>query len=209
MITALSEPAVHAVDACAQVRPIRRVAVAVQRGEGGDFAFHAVDGDDAALTWTGTLQAATADAAVLDVFVRIRMEVDPLDRIRFLVDFPRGSLLWVHQDEVRGALPRCTVQGPGPRDAELMAAAAAGLSPGPASGEPMETARLMLPPLTVAADGSVRGRFCGYGWLASDGQHELAGRVDSKKVIGRRASMVAELRAINDAVHRLTSSLLR
>ena len=147
MITALSEPAVHAVDACAQVRPIRRVAVAVQCGEGGDFAFHAVDGDDAALTWTGTLQAATADAAVLDVFVRIRMEVDPLDRIRFLVDLPRGSLLWIHQDEVRGALPRCTVQGPGPRDAELMAAAAAGLSPGPASGEPMETARLMLPPL--------------------------------------------------------------
>jgi len=203
MTSVLTEPAVTAHDRWAQVRPIRRIAVAVGVEDGGLFTFHAVDGDDAALTWSGTLRAATADAALLDVFVRIRVEVDPLDRIRFLVDLPRGSLLWLHQDEVRAALPRCTVQGPGPRDGELMATATAGLPPEPEQTTPTDADRITLPALTVAADGSVRGKFSGSGWLASDGQYGLNGRVDSKRVIGRRASMVAELRAIDDAVLRL------
>jgi len=55
----------------------------------------------------------------------------------------------------------------------------------------------------VAADGSVRGKHGGYGWLASDGQYGLQGRVDSKTLIGPFASLVTELRAIDDAVRKL------
>lgn len=63
--------------------------------------------------------------------------------------------------------------------------------------------QLLLPALTVALDGSVRGRFGGYGWLASDGRYGLQGRIDSRRFIGCRASMVAELRAIDDAVRKV------
>lgn len=184
-----------------EIRPIRRIAVEVHPADGDEFVFHAVDGDESAVNWSGSIRAATADAALLDVFVRIRLDVHPLDRIRFLVNVPRGSLIWAHIDELRTALPRCTIQGPGPGDTEVMADAAAGL---PALPEEPPVGELSLPALTVAADGSVRGRFCGYAWLASDGQYGLQGRIDSRTVIGRRASMVAELRAIDDAVRRLT-----
>lgn len=183
----------------AEVRPIRRIAVAVQEADGGGFLFSAVDGDDAALRWSGTLRSATADVALLEVFVQIRREIDLPDRIRFLVRVPRGSLLWAHQEELRSALPNCTIQGPGPRDGDLMTAAEAGL---PAETPP-PVDQLLLPALTVAADGSVRGRFGGYGWLASDGRYGLQGRIDSRTFIGCRASMVAELRAIDDAVRKV------
>ena len=199
MTTGLSELSLFYEAPRAEVRPIRRIAVAVQAADGDGFAFCAVDGDDAALRWSGTVQAATADAALLDVFVRIRTEVDPQDRIRFLVRVPRGSLLWAHQEELRSALPRCTIQGPGPRDGDVMTAAGAGLPT-----EVLKPAgQVVLPALTVAADGSVRRRFGGFGWLACDGQYGLHGRIDSRTVIGRRASMVAELRAIDDAVRKL------
>lgn len=203
MTTGLSEVSILVEAPRTEVRPIRRIAVAVQAADGDEFAFHAVDGDDSALTWSGTVQGATADAALLDVFVQIREEVDPLDRIRFLVRLPHGSLLWTYLEDLRRALPRCTIQGPGPRDGELMAAANAGLAPESLLLSPTPRDQLQHPALTVAADGSVRGRCCGYGWLASDGQYGLHGRLNSSNVIGRRASMVAELRAIDDAVRKL------
>lgn len=187
-----------------QVRPIKRVAVAVRTGDGEDVWFHAVDGEDCTKRWSGTVRAATPEAALLDVFVRIRSDVDSRDRIRFLVTMPRKSLLWVHQEELRSALPLCTVEGPGPRDRELMSAAADGLPAERMTAPQTATDHRALPPLTVAADGSVRGRCCGYGWLASDGQYGLHGRIDSPRLIGRRKSMVAELRAIDAAVRRLT-----
>lgn len=203
MTTELSEWTPFVEAPRSEARPIRRIAVAVQPTDGDDFVFHAVDGDDPTLNWSGTTQATTADSALLDVFVHLRLDVHPLDRIRFLVKVPRRSLIWAHVDELRSALPRCTFQGPGPGDAEVMMAAVAGLPPEPAPSAVPSVEELSLPALTVAADGSVRGRFCGYGWLASDGQYGLQGRVDSRKLIGRRASMVAELRAIDEAVRRL------
>ncbi len=186
-------------------RPIRRIAVAVQEVDGGSFVFAGIDGDDPSLNWSGDVQAATSDAALLEVFVRIRSQVDSLDRIRFLVKLPKRSLVWVHQKDMQDALPRCTIQGPGPRDGELMVSAVEHLSFAAALSESRLVRQVTLPALTVAADGSVRGRSCGYAWLSSDGQYGLQSRTDSPKAIGRRASMVAELRAIDFAVLRLPS----
>ena len=182
------------------VRPARLIAVAIQAAEGEDFLFHAVE-KYTDQTWSGSVQAVSADAALLDIFVQLRSEADAADRIRFLVQLPKRSPLWLYQNEIRTALPRCTVQGPARDDAEVMAAAHAGL---PALDAIAPPAQISLPPLVVAADGSVRGKHTGYGWLASDGQHGLHGRVDSKSMIGFRTSMVAELRAIDDAVLKLT-----
>jgi ribonuclease HI len=94
------------------------------------------------------------------------------------------------------------VQGPSRDDAELMVAAHSGLAAVEAA--PAQPEDLTLPSLVVSADGSVRGRFSGNGWLASDGQYGLRGRIDTKAIIGPQSPLVAELRAIDDAVRRLT-----
>lgn len=186
---------------CSTARPARLVAVAVQPAEADDFVFHAVE-KYSDRTWSGIVPAPSAEAALLDVFVRIRSEIELEDRIRFLVQVQKGSPLWTYHQEIRAALPRCTVQGPARDDAELMAAAQVALPP--VEELPTRPEELTLPPLVVSADGSVRGKFSGHGWLASDGQYGLRGRVDRKTMIGSRPSLVAELRAIDDAVRKLT-----
>lgn len=160
------------------------------------------------MVWTGSLNAPSPDAALLDVFVKVRTEVSMQERIRFLVKLPHKSPLWRHQADLMTALPRCTIQGPGPGDADLMAAAASGLLPEPKHQTHLPEQPLSLPPLTVAADGSVRRSFSGHGWLACDGQYGLRGRVDYKRVIGSRPPLVAELRAIDDAVSKLMNRRL-
>ncbi len=54
-------------------------------------------------------------------------------------------------------------------------------------------------PVCVATDGSVRGKFTGYGWLASTGEYGLQGFRHSTKLIGPKVVLVAELRAIGGA----------
>jgi ribonuclease HI len=183
------------------VRATRVVAVAVQPADGDDFAFHAVE-KYTDQEWSGTVKALSADAALLDVFVQIRCDIPFEDRLRFLVKVPSRSAVWTYQNEIRAALPQCTVQGPSRDDAELMVAAHSGLAAVEAVEPQPED--LTLPPLVVSADGSVRGRFSGNGWLASDGQYGLRGRIDTKAIIGPQSPLVAELRAIDDAVRRLT-----
>ncbi len=191
----------HTDKSWSNVSPIRVVALAAQPAEGDDFAFHAVE-KDTDQKWSGVVQAPSAEAALLEAFVKIRSEIHHEDRIRFLVLLPRGSALWVYHNEIRAALPRCTVQGPSRGDAALMAAANSALAS--VAAVAAQRAEITLPPLVVSADGSVRGRFSGHGWLASDGQSGLCGRVDSKKIVGSELSLIAELRAIDAAVQKLT-----
>lgn len=186
----------------------RHIAVAIRAAETNGFAFCAVDVEDLELTWSGTIKAPTIETALLDVFVMIRSGLGLQDRIRFLVRLGHTSPIWSHHGELRAALPRCTVEWPGSHDSAAMAAANAGLpfkaeSSTPSAPSSEEQPDLDLPPLIVAADGSVRGKFSGNGWLASDGQYGLRGRMDLKTLIGKRPSMVAELRAIDDAVRKL------
>ena len=55
----------------------------------------------------------------------------------------------------------------------------------------------------MATDGSVRGKVTGYGWLASSGDFGLLGFRHSTKQVGASVVLIAELRAVNDAVRRL------
>jgi len=89
-------------------RTMRQIAVAVQAADVDDYICHAVE-EFAERTWSGRVQALSADAALLDVFMRIRREADRADRMRFLVDLPSKSPLWVHQNAVRAALGGSTV----------------------------------------------------------------------------------------------------
>jgi ribonuclease HI len=57
-------------------------------------------------------------------------------------------------------------------------------------------------PVRVATDGSVRGKVTGYGWLASSGEYGLMGFRHSRKQIGPKEVLVAELSAIGKAAQK-------
>ena len=188
-------------------RPLRSIVVALQAVDGGGYAFNAMETQDGE-SWSGTVEAANSDVAHLEVFHRLRSENDSADRIRFLVSPHRGSLIWQHARELRVALPGCSVQGPSSADAPLVVAARAGLPPEWVPLAPLAQDQLAREPLTVATDGSVRKRFTGYGWLACNGRHGVHGAEYSPKIIGKKAPLVAELRAINDAVRTVANRRL-
>ena len=189
-------------------RPIRSVAVAVRELDGDGYAFRAVERLEAGDVWSGTVHGSNKDAALFEVFCRLRADIGNRDRIRFLVSLKSKSLIWQYQREIGAALPGCSVQGPSSADATLMAAAVAGLPPEWAPIEPPTHEHQSSEPLTVATDGSVRRKFTGYGWLASDGQHGVHGASHSKSIVGTRVVLIAELRAINEAVRKLPNRQL-
>ena len=114
---------------------------------------------------------------------------------------PPRSTLWALRDEIAVVMPGVCVERPRLSDERLMRAACAGLhadrphADRPAT--PQETG-----PVRVATDGSVRGKVTGYGWLASPGEYGLMGFRHSKKQIGPKVVLVAELRAITKAVQK-------
>lgn len=61
----------------------------------------------------------------------------------------------------------------------------------------------LLPPITVATDGSVRGEFVGFGWLAENGAYGVYGFRHRDKIHGTEKVLGAELRAIDHALRRL------
>lgn len=63
-------------------------------------------------------------------------------------------------------------------------------------------------PIWVATDGSVRGTFTGYGWLASTSEYGMAGFRHSQRLIGSNTVMISELRAIGAAVQHLRNRRL-
>ena len=180
--------------------------------------FHAVEwqgGDQDPRRWLDVVEAPTVDAALLEVFCRFAADVSVQKGLHFIVDLPRGYPLWQSLAELAVALPQCHIQRPAPVDAALISAARCGLpfeftwgpyQPPPEMDEldfPQLPSVNDLQPLTVATDGSVRRKFIGYGWLASDGQFGLHGAMFEKRLVGPEVALVAELLALNDAVMKL------
>ncbi|MDZ4265508.1 MAG: RNase H family protein [Mycobacterium sp.] len=173
----------------ARPRPMVSVAVAVaQRGE-SLFRYSAAGAEH---RWSGTVEAESVDTALLDVISRVR-EAAGAQRIRFLVKVPPRSTLWAVRDEVALLMPGVWIDRPRLSDETLVRRAFAGLREAPAPAGPV----------CVATDGSVRGKFTGYGWLASTGEYGLQGFRHSTKLIGPKVVLVAELRAIAAAVQTL------
>lgn len=174
----------------ARPRPMTSVAVAVTQRDPSVFRYSAASDSR---RWGGTVEAECIDTAFLDVIKLIRATCDG-ERIRFLIKVPARSMLWALRDEVALLIPGVWIERPRLSDGQLVRQAWAGLRE--AAPEPAE-------PVWVATDGSVRGRFTGYGWLASSGEYGLQGFRHSVKLIGPKVVLVAELRAIAMAVQKL------
>lgn len=178
----------------ARPRPMVSVAVAVaQRGD-SLFRYSAAGADEQ--RWSGTVEAESVDTALLDVISRVR-ETSGAERIRFLMKVPPRSTLWAVRDEVALLMPGAWIERPRLSDETLVRQAFAGLR------EATPTPTAQTGPVCVATDGSVRGKFTGYGWLASTGEYGLQGIRHSTKLIGPKVVLVAELRAIGAAVQKL------
>lgn len=178
----------------ARPRPLSTVGLTVVRAR-GQFYFHAVDGTR---SWSGRTDSPNRDTAVLDAVTQILAESPTLGRVRIVVKLDPTSELRRHATELAVLLPGVSLEVPTDADQPLMKAAADGvaadLAPSPSTD---------LSPVVVATDGSVRGKVTGYGWLASSGDFGLLGFRHSTKQVGPSVVLIAELRAINDAVRRL------
>jgi ribonuclease HI len=167
----------------------------------GIFYYCATDG---AQSWSGAASATTREAALLDVLSEVRAALD--GPIRFSVSVPPSSPFWRHADELQTALG-CLVERAALADQPLAKAAIDTLTelmPAPVPVEPRKpTESRTDEQLTVATDGSVRGRHTGYGWLASDGRYRLSGSAKPGSLRRREAVLLVELNAIEDAVRSL------
>jgi ribonuclease HI len=190
-------------------RPVVTMAVATFAARpNGQYHFTAVS---ASASFSGVVDAGTAEEAVIEVIHLVRRAATGLERIRFVVSLPHHSPLWRIADETPMLLPGVSVERARLQDLPLLeqarkhVAAAmvadSGLSqsdPTGAVGELVDTT-----PITAATDGSVRGTYSGWGWLASTGDFGLLGFGHDTRQIGTRVVLIAELRAIGDAVRRL------
>lgn len=178
----------------ARPRPLATVALTLVYAR-GQFYFHAVDDTQ---SWAGTLDAPNHDTAVLDAVTRIVSDSPGLGRARILVKLRNSSELRRHAIEVAALLPGVSIEVPTAADEPLMRAATTGLAadliPRPSTDRS---------PLVVATDGSVRGRFTGYGWLADTGDFGLRGFPHAAWQVGSSAVLISELRAIDNAVRTL------
>ncbi|MGE2718423.1 RNase H family protein [Mycolicibacterium celeriflavum] len=172
----------------ARPRPITSVAVALTRPQGPVVRYSACS---EAQRWTGIVRADSVETALLDV-VRLVREESESERLRFLVQVPPRSTLWALRDEIALLIPGVYLERPRLSDEQLVRAAHEGLRVETPAG-----------PVWVATDGSVRGKVTGFGWLASSGEYGLMGFRHSRKQIGPKVVLVAELRAIAKAVEKL------
>lgn len=175
----------------ARPRPLMSVAVVFACQRGSKFRYAACSDSR---QWAATVEAESVETAILDVIRRVRAESE-IERIRFLVQIPQRSTLWALRDEIALLIPGVCVERPRLSDEPLVVRAREGLrvtAPAPPSG-----------PVWVATDGSVRGTATGYGWLASSGEYGLLGFRHSRKQVGPKVVLVAELRAIATAVEKL------
>jgi ribonuclease HI len=177
----------------------------------GIFYFYATNGEQ---SWSGSAAVPTREAALVDIFSDVRIGFG--GPVRFVISTAPTNPIWQHINELQTALG-CLVERAHLGDQPLMDEAGERLkellpvpnvlgfqTPPPVEQPAEETMEPVVgEPLTVATDGSVRGSFTGYGWLASDGRFRLKG---SKKIKGlhvQKAVLLTELRAIDDAVRSL------
>jgi ribonuclease HI len=177
----------------------------------GIFYYCATDG---VRFWSGSSVAPTREALLVDVFGDVRGDVG--GPVRFVISVLPTNPIWRHIDELQTALG-CLVERAHLGDRLLTDEASNRLNELLATPRPLGF-QAILPverpakeqagpavgePLTVATDGSVRGRFTGYGWLASDGRFRLRGSKRTQGLNLRNSVLLTELSAIDDAVRSL------
>jgi ribonuclease HI len=155
---------------------------------------------------TGAVDARDREDAVICALGAAYGELAVCGPVSVVVALVESARLWSFTEELEALFSGVTLTPYTDADHALRAAALAALEPAPA----VPTQRDPLPALSVATDGSAsRGRV-GWGWLASDGQHDLGSKKPAKEECDRRGHVVlAELRAISEAIAALPGRPLK
>ncbi|CAN7331170.1 RNase H family protein [Mycolicibacterium frederiksbergense] len=179
--------------AFARPRPPETIAMAVAAV---DFGYrYAAIGE--LQSWSGFTAVPTKEAALLEAIARIRAEHGKHLRMRFLVNLKGSSPLWRQPHQIHWWIER-----PDTSEQPLVDAAMERLRHSPSA--PVEALPVDREPMTVATDGSVRGKHAGFAWLSCTGHYGMAGYRSSLNTVGRQPVLVSELLAIGDAVCELT-----
>ena len=177
----------------AQPRSFVSVAISLAEFDGG-YRYVAVDGRR---SWRGDVAAPNLETAVLDAVEQLRAGLSPCDRIQFVVDVPPDSPLWRYTGHLAAILPDVGLERPTASSRRLVEAARETVRQ--IGAEPDAPASSALEAVIVAADGSVRGKHAGFGWLTSTGEYGLGRFRCGVKLTGPMPVLVAELRAIGAA----------
>ncbi|WP_304106552.1 RNase H family protein [Mycolicibacterium bacteremicum] len=180
----------------ARPRPVETIAIDVTSA-GNGYRCIAV-GE----TWSRStvLAAPNPEVAALDIITELTDRDLAGRRICFVLNLTGGNPLRRHFGEIGSGTGDWWIERPDRRHRCLIAAAVA-------LREELVSAQDFAPAI-VAADGSVRGKHAGFGWLASTGDYGLAGYRSSTRRAGAEPVLVAELCAIGDAVTHLPGRLL-
>lgn len=179
--------------AFARPRPPETIAIAVAAV---DFGYrYAAAGE--LQSWAGFIAAPSKEAALLEAITRIRAEHGRHLRMRFLVNLQGRSPLW---QQAHGT--HWWIERPDTSNQSFMDAAEERMRQAPPT--PVVSLPVDRDPITVAADGSVRGKHAGFAWLSCTGHYGVAGYRSSLNTVGRQPVLVSELLAIGDAVCELT-----
>lgn len=148
-------------------------------------------------TWSrSTVMAApNPEVAALDTISELTGRDLAGRRIRFVLNLTGDNPLWRHLGQIGSGTGDWWIERPDRRHRCLIAAAVA-------LREELLSEQDFAPAI-VAADGSVRGKHAGFGWLTSTGDYGLAGYRSSTRRAGAEPVLVAELCAIGDAVTHL------
>lgn len=179
--------------AFARPRPPETIAIAVIPV---DFGYrYAAIGE--LQSWSGFIAVPTKEAALLEAIARVRAEHGRHLRMRFLVNLKGSSALWHRAHQIHWWIER-----PDTSEQPLVDAAVEQLRHAPPA--PVVSLPVDQESMTVATDGSVRGKHAGFAWLSCTGHYGVAGYRSSLSTVGRQTVLVAELLAIGDAVCELT-----
>jgi|SoiMethySBSTD1v2_1073268.scaffolds.fasta_scaffold228195_1 ribonuclease HI len=159
----------------------------------------------------GVIQASDAETAVLEALVALHGEWLRLTPLDIAVDLSQSSRFW--QLDVSTALSGLSVRPVRRKyDGKLLDEARKAIGEAkPDEGHTSSSAENPGPQAQtwqVATDGSVRGSFTGWGWMATNGMFGLLGFRNDLRLIGADAVAVAEIRAIGDAIRRIPAAKL-
>lgn len=151
--------------------------------------------------WAGTVTADNAEAAIHETLCdcwrqRPKLAKKPINAV---VDAPRGKIMPQYLPELEALHPGLSLTLHKGSISNLLASI-----PKSSVRNRLPTTESDLPPVIVATDGSVRGDITGFGWLASTGDFNMTGFRHNSRQMGYDLPLVAELRAIDDAVRALS-----
>ncbi len=177
-------------------------------GSGHGYAYCA---KSATGIWSGIAKSPNLQTALFDVIATVRAAQPALTHLQVLVP---ARVVWAARTQlnaIQSAMNVTIISGAEGYVRLLMDEAARVLdeiAPAVPAEKKVKSpkprpAPTLLPPVTVATDGSVRGTSIGCGWLADNGSFGLRGFKHSNRMHGGSKVLISELRGIDEALRRL------